>query len=112
MSYHEEEKRDLTIHLRKLLRELPEFCYEYFRGIEPTTAERTRLGYAHDLRIFFQFLRKQRAYSQDTLAVFGVTQSWYDSSGSWAHTICVPRDKDVKDPTEISQVVMLCLPGS
>ena len=59
MSYHEEEKRDLTIRLRKLLRELPEFCYEYFRGIEPTTAERTRLGYAHDLRIFFQFLLEE-----------------------------------------------------
>ena len=59
MSYHEEEKKDLTIRLRKLLRELPDFCYEYFRGIEPTTAERTRLGYAHDLRIFFQFLLEE-----------------------------------------------------
>ena len=36
--------------------ELPEFCVDYFRGIEPTTAERTRLGYARDLKIFFQFL--------------------------------------------------------
>ena len=59
MTYHEEEKRDITIRLRKLLRELPEFCYEYFRGIEPTTAERTRLGYAHDLKIFFQFLLEE-----------------------------------------------------
>ena len=59
MNYHEEEKRDITIRLRKLLRELPEFCYEYFRGIEPTTAERTRLGYAHDLKIFFQFLLEE-----------------------------------------------------
>ena len=56
MTYHEEEKKELTIKLRKLLLELPEFCYEYFRGIEPTTAERTRLGYAHDLMIFFEFM--------------------------------------------------------
>jgi len=58
MTYHEEEKKELTIKLRKLLLTLPEFCYEYFRGIEPTTAERTRLGYAHDLMIFFEFMRE------------------------------------------------------
>lgn len=56
MTYHEEEKKELTIKLRKLLFQLPDFCYEYFRGIEPTTAERTRLGYAHDLMIFFEFM--------------------------------------------------------
>lgn len=63
MTYHEEEKKEMTLKLRKLLQELPPFCYEYFRGIEPTTAERTRLGYAHDLKIFFQFLLE----SQDSL---------------------------------------------
>lgn len=56
MTYHEEEKKELVIKLRNQIRQLPAFCYEYFRGIEPTTAERTRLGYAYDLKIFFQFL--------------------------------------------------------
>ena len=56
MEYHEEQRRKNIVKLRELIFELPDFCVDYFRGIEPTTAERTRLGYAHDLRIFFQFL--------------------------------------------------------
>lgn len=56
MEYHEEQRRKNIVKLRELIMELPEFCAEYFRGIEPTTAERTRLGYAHDLRIYFNFL--------------------------------------------------------
>ena len=44
-SYHEEQRRKMILRLRDLLLELPDFCFEYFRGIEPTTAERTRLGY-------------------------------------------------------------------
>lgn len=55
-SYHEEQRRKMILKLRDLLLELPDFCFEYFRGIEPVTAERTRLGYAHDLKIFFTYL--------------------------------------------------------
>ena len=39
-----------------LLEELPPFCTDYFLGIEPTTSCQTRLKYAFDLRIFFDFL--------------------------------------------------------
>ncbi len=56
MEYHEQQRRENVKKLRELILELPEFCVDYFRGIEPTTAERTRLGYARDLRIFFGFL--------------------------------------------------------
>ena len=56
MSYQDEMKRDLTLKLRELLKEMPGFCREYFRGIEPSSSERTRLGYARDLSIFFDFL--------------------------------------------------------
>jgi site-specific recombinase XerD len=45
--------------LRKLnqrILELPEFCSDYFIGIEQTTGEKTRLGYASDLMIFFTYL--------------------------------------------------------
>ena len=50
----ENEKR-----LRKLCRELPDFCKEFFRGIEPTTSSRTRIAYGYDLRIFFRFLEEE-----------------------------------------------------
>lgn len=42
--------------LRKLLMELPEPCFDYFIAIEPNTALSTRIGYARDLRIFFDYL--------------------------------------------------------
>lgn len=42
--------------LRRLRRELPPFCDDFFRGIENTTSLLTRVGYAYDLRIFFDFL--------------------------------------------------------
>ena len=60
MSYHDEEKKRNTLRLRELLADMPPFLRDYFRGIEPTTAERTRLGYARDLRIFFHFLLATR----------------------------------------------------
>ena len=55
-SYHEEQRRKNILKLRDLMLEMPDFCFEYFQGIEQTTAERTRLGYAHDLKIFFEYL--------------------------------------------------------
>ena len=55
LEYHEQQRRENIKKLRELILELPEFCVDYFRGIEPTTAERTRLGMRTDLRIFFQF---------------------------------------------------------
>lgn len=39
---------------------LPPFCFDYFLGIEPLTSCQTRLKYAYDLCIFFDFLCKTR----------------------------------------------------
>lgn len=64
-NYHEETKRRLILRLRDLLMELPEFCFEYFRGIETTTSERTRCGYATDLKIFFHFLAENKRAFRD-----------------------------------------------
>lgn len=44
----------------ELLNELPPFCEDYFLGIEGRTSCQTRLKYAYDLRIFFDFLCKKR----------------------------------------------------
>lgn len=45
--------------LREILKELPVFCEEFFLGIESRTTPLTRLGYAQDLKIFFNFLTTQ-----------------------------------------------------
>ena len=59
LKYHEQVDRDNTVKLRELLSELPDFCTTYFRAIEPRTSSRTRIAYAYDLKIFFQFLIDQ-----------------------------------------------------
>lgn len=46
-----------TKKMREILEDLPRFCRQYFRGIEETTSARTRLAYAYDLRVFFEFLQ-------------------------------------------------------
>lgn len=56
MTYHQETDIQNTLKLRELLKTLPEFCRDYFRAMEPTTSTKTRISYAYDIRIFFQFL--------------------------------------------------------
>lgn len=41
---------------REILNELPPFVSDFFVGIEQTTSPLTRLNYAYDLRVFFEYL--------------------------------------------------------
>lgn len=56
LSYSEEQNIKNTVKLREMIKELPEFCVMYFRGIEHSTGPRTRIGYANDLKIFFDYV--------------------------------------------------------
>lgn len=58
-TFHQQNKQKNTLKLRAVLNELPAFCKDYFRGIEPSTSLKTRLGYAYDMRTFFRFLIAQ-----------------------------------------------------
>ena len=42
--------------VREIRKTLPIFCGEFFRGIEQVSSPLTRLGYARDLKLFFDFL--------------------------------------------------------
>lgn len=59
LSYHEQEDIENTKRIRGILKELPPFCTDFFRGIEPRTSARTRLAYAYDLKTFFDFLNPE-----------------------------------------------------
>ena len=59
LSYHEQQDKENIVRLRTLIRDLPGFCGDFFRGIEPRTSSRTRIAYAYDLHIFFDFLHKE-----------------------------------------------------
>ena len=47
-NYHEKQDEKNTRHLRELLVELPPLAGQFFRGIETTTASRTRIASAYD----------------------------------------------------------------
>ena len=57
-NYHDEQNKKNILKMREILKELPGFCKSFFRGIEETTSSRTRLAYAYDLRVFFEFLHE------------------------------------------------------
>lgn len=71
--YHEDEKNKNTLQLRELLKELPPFLSEFFRGITETTTSNTRRVYIYDLRIFFIFLVQNcNKFSTKTLTTFEI----------------------------------------
>lgn len=53
--------------ISELLEQLPYFCEQYFVGIETRTSCQTRLKYAYDLRIFFDYLCKKKFKNKDIL---------------------------------------------
>ncbi|MCK9574979.1 MAG: tyrosine-type recombinase/integrase [Clostridia bacterium] len=58
-SYFIERNNKNIIKLRNVVKTLPTFASEFFLGIESQTSPLTRLGYAYDLRAFFDFLTKE-----------------------------------------------------
>ena len=60
VTYHEQTDVENTLRLR----DVP-FCRDFFRAIEPRTTTKTRISYAYDIRIFFQFLLEQNPAFRD-----------------------------------------------
>ena len=57
--YHEQVDIRNTTKLWELESTLPPFMFYFFRGIEPNTSSRTRIAYAYDLRVFFDYVREK-----------------------------------------------------
>ena len=60
-NYHDEQNKQNIIKLRTVLDTLPPFCKLFFRGIEEYTSTRTRLAYAYDIRLFFEYLHEKNS---------------------------------------------------
>ena len=58
-NYHDEQNNLNTLRMREVESTLPSFCKQFFRGVREYTSSRTRLAYAYDLRVFFEFLHSQ-----------------------------------------------------
>ena len=65
LAYHEQKDIENIQKLRALIKELPPFCVDFFRGIEPRTSSRTRIAYAYDLHVFFDFLIRENQVFRD-----------------------------------------------
>jgi len=65
-TYYQQQNIDNTFKLRELRKELPQFLDVYFRGIEQVTASRTRIAYAIDIKVFFEYvIQEQAVYGND-----------------------------------------------
>lgn len=61
-TYKEQNDQDNIRKLREVLKTLPKFCKSYFISLETTKSTRTRLSYAYDLSVFFEFLVQSNPY--------------------------------------------------
>lgn len=64
-SYHEEKNIANIKKLRELEKNLPPYVTTFFRGIEPYTASRTRIAYAIDLKVFFEYIKESNPAYRD-----------------------------------------------
>ena len=58
-SYYEKREINCSIRSKEIISELPYYVKDFFIGVEPRTSALTRLNYAYDLRIFYNFLAKK-----------------------------------------------------
>lgn len=61
LNYHDELNKKNITHLRELLEQLPGFCKMYFRGMDNTISSRTKIAYAYDLGVFFEYIHEQNS---------------------------------------------------
>lgn len=53
--------------LRELIKDLPPFCKDFFRGIEPLTRPKTRIAYAYDFKVFFTVMTEVGVFKTDDI---------------------------------------------
>lgn len=58
-NYHDEQNKQNILKMRAVLETLPAFCKTFFRGIEEYSSARTRLAYAYDIRLFFEYIHER-----------------------------------------------------
>ena len=59
ITYREQTDRKNILKLREVLNTLPPYVKDYFRAIDSTSTTKTRISYAYDIRVFFEFLKSQ-----------------------------------------------------
>ena len=70
LTYKEQIDAQRMARLRSIIQELPVACSEYFSTISQTTQVLTRLAYAYDYRIFFNYLYKENPVFSENIPKF------------------------------------------
>ena len=63
-NYHDELNKQNIKKLREIMTTLPPFCKQFFRGVDNIYGSRTKIAYAYDLRIFFDYLHQNHPYGK------------------------------------------------
>lgn len=63
-NYHDELNKQNIRKLREIMTTLPPFCRQFFRGVDNIYGSRTKIAYAYDLRIFFEYLHQNHPYGK------------------------------------------------
>lgn len=63
-NYHDEINKQNILKLREIIATLPPFCKQFFRGVDNIYGSRTKIAYAYDLRIFFDFLHQTHNFGK------------------------------------------------
>lgn len=74
MDYHAQADIKRLERLRVLEKELPAVCTDFFRSISQTTSTLTRVAYAYDFRLFFQYLTSENPIFADVEPKFMTDQ--------------------------------------
>ena len=97
-NYHSDIKIYNSLKLRELEDKLPDFCTQFFRGINDRVSTRTQIGYAYDLAVFFRYIagdeEKIKDLKLDCLNKISKTDienymeylSYYDGQDGQIHT--------------------------
>ncbi len=68
-SYYEEREISVIERLNNIIDQLPYYVRDFFVGVELRTSALTRLNYAYDLRVFFDFLSKKVFKNQSVVSI-------------------------------------------
>lgn len=60
-NYHDEQNNLNTLKMREVVETLPRFTKTFFRAVQDNTSSRTRLAYAYDLRVFFEYMHENNS---------------------------------------------------
>lgn len=96
-TYTEQQNNKYARQLNELLKILPDFCTEYFNSLEFTKQPRTKLAYAMDIKVFFEYLKseverfKDYSLSDFTLKDIG-SLTGRDINNFLRHVKCYTKD--------------------